>query len=215
MLIEEVLKRRFPAFAEDGLIEEIVAKAQLRTCRAGDVIIEPGSAIRFVPLIVFGSIKIMRVEPNGSEVYLYHLSMGQTCALSLTCCMGNKPSEVKAVAEEDCEFLALPVNLIEEWAGRYKSWNIFMLNTYQARFDELLQTLDSIAFSKLDQRIAEYLKKQSVALKTKRIETTHQQIAVELGSTREAVSRLLKQMENKGLVALGRNAIELQPALFE
>jgi CRP/FNR family transcriptional regulator len=129
--------------------------------------------------------------------------------------MGNKPSEVKAVAEEDCEFLALPVNLIEEWAGRYKSWNIFMLNTYQARFDELLQTLDSIAFSKLDQRIAEYLKKQSVALKTKRIETTHQQIAVELGSTREAVSRLLKQMENKGLVALGRNAIELQPALFE
>lgn len=215
MLIEEVLKRRFPAFAEDGLIEEIVAKAQLRTCRAGDVIIELGSAIRFVPLIVFGSIKIMRVEPNGSEVYLYHLSMGQTCALSLTCCMGNKPSEVKAVAEEDCEFLALPVNLIEEWAGRYKSWNIFMLNTYQARFDELLQTLDSIAFSKLDQRIAEYLKKQSVALKTKRIETTHQQIAVELGSTREAVSRLLKQMENKGLVALGRNAIELQPALFE
>lgn len=215
MLIEEVLKRRFPAFAEDGLIEEIVAKAQLRTCRAGDVIIEPGGAIRFVPLIVFGSIKIMRVEPNGSEVYLYHLGMGQTCALSLTCCMGNKPSEVKAVAEEDCEFLALPVNLIEEWAGRYKSWNIFMLNTYQARFDELLQTLDSIAFSKLDQRIAEYLKKQSVALKTKRIETTHQQIAVELGSTREAVSRLLKQMENKGLVALGRNAIELQPALFE
>jgi CRP/FNR family transcriptional regulator len=90
-----------------------------------------------------------------------------------------------------------------------------MLNTYQARFDELLQTLDSIAFSKLDQRIANYLKKQSVALKTKRIETTHQQISVELGSTREAVSRLLKQMENKGLVVLGRNAIELQPLLFE
>ena len=214
MLIEEVLKRRFPAFAEDGLIAEIAEKALLRTCNAGDVIIEPGSTIRFVPLIVFGSIKIMRVEPNGSEVYLYHLGMGQTCALSLTCCMGHKASEVKAVAEEDCEFLALPVNLIEDWAGRFRSWNIFMLNTYQARFDELLQTLDSIAFSKLDQRIANYLKKQSVALKTKRIETTHQQIAVELGSTREAVSRLLKQMENKGLVVLGRNAVELQPLLF-
>lgn len=208
-MIEQILKSRFKQLTEPELIDEIVKVSSLKTCNAHEEIILPGAYIKFVPLIVYGSIKITRVDDEGKEVYLYHLGAGQTCAISLNCCMSMRPSEIKAVAEEDTEFLAIPVNFLDEWMTKYKSWKAFMLETYRERFNDLIKTIDSIAFLKLDERLEKYLHEKSIAIKSKTIEITHQQIADELGSSREVISRLLKKMENNGVVVLGRNKIEI------
>jgi CRP/FNR family transcriptional regulator len=208
-MLEEIIQSRFKQFTEPELIKEIVKHGKLRTCLENEVIIEPGQYIKFVPLIVYGSIRILRVEEEGREFYLYHLSPGQTCAISLSCCSSARPSEVKAIAEEDTEFITIPVELIDEWMEKYKSWKAFIMETYRIRFNELIRTIDNIAFLKLDERLEQYLKEKSIIQKSKEIATTHQQIADELGSSREVISRLLKQMEQKGMVTLGRNKLTL------
>jgi len=207
-MIENIIKSRFKQLVEPELINEIVKVSTLKTCHANEVIIEPGAFIKFVPLIIYGSIKITRIDEEGKEVYLYHLSTGQTCAISLNCCMSMRPSEIKAEAEEDTEFLTIPVSYLDEWMTNYKSWKTFMLETYRERFNDLIKTIDSIAFLRLDERLEKYLDDKVKALKTRKLEITHQQIAEELNSSREVISRLLKKLEQKNKVTLGRNRLE-------
>jgi CRP/FNR family transcriptional regulator len=180
----------------------------LKTCLANETIITPGSYIKSVPLIVYGTIKISRVDAEGKEVFLYHITTGQTCAISLNCCMTMRPSEIKAEAEEDTEFLTIPVDYLDDWMTRYKSWKSFMLETYRDRFNDLIRTIDSIAFLKLDERLEKYLNEKVRVLKSRNIEITHQQIAEELNSSREVISRLLKKLEQQNRVKLGRNKLE-------
>lgn len=210
MLLQEVLKSRFKNFLEKELIVEIVEQGKLHTVEAGTVIIQPGSYVKFVPLIVHGSIKVLQVEEGGKELYLYHLYPGQTCAVSLNCCLGQMPSEIKAVAEEDTEFIAIPVKLVDEWMSKYQSWKVFIMQTHHDRFNELIRAINTIAFSRLDERLLKYLQDKSKALKSKSLSLTHQQVADELGSTREVVSRLLKMLERADKVELGRNTITLK-----
>ena len=208
-LIEQVLKNRFKQLNEPELIKEISEVGMLHSCTRDEEIIKPGAYIKFVPLIVYGTLRIMRVDEQGRDVYLYNLYPGDTCAISLNCCMSSRPSEIKAIAEEDTEFIAIPVNVLDDWMTRYKSWKQFMLETYRVRYDELIHTIDSIAFSKMDERLERYLEEKSRATKSRIIKMTHQQIASELGSSREVISRLLKQMEKNGQVVLRRNEVEL------
>lgn len=210
MLLEDVIRSKFKNFTEKKLIEDIAAHGKLHRIPAGAVIIEPGSFVKFVPLIVFGSIKVLQVEENGKELYLYHLYPGQTCAVSLNCCIGLTQSEIKAVAEEETEFIAIPVKLVDEWMGKYQSWKAFIMQTHHDRFNELIRTINNIAFSKLDERLYKYLLDKSKALKSKTINLTHQQVADELGSSREVISRLLKLLEKHGKLELGRNTITLK-----
>jgi CRP/FNR family transcriptional regulator len=195
-------------FTDPALIAEIKNKARVKTIPKDTVLMRPGDEIFFIPIVLSGSIRIIRQEPDGREVFLYHLYPGQTCAMSLTCCQAGKKSMIRAVAESDAEILQIPVQLTEDWYA-YPEWKAYISNNYSNRFEELLQVIDLIAFSHMDRQLLHYLEERSKALNTRILDITHQEIADELRAHREAISRLLRTMEQKKLVKLGRNSIEL------
>ncbi|MBS1636712.1 MAG: Crp/Fnr family transcriptional regulator [Bacteroidetes bacterium] len=195
-------------FTDKGLIAEIEKHGRQKTIAKDTVITKPGDEILFIPIVLKGSIRIIRQDNDGQEVFLYHLYPGQTCAMSLTCCQAGKKSMIKAVAETDTELVQIPVNLMEEWY-QYPQWRDYISNNYQNRFAELIQVIDLIAFSHMDKQLLHYLRERSKALNTRILDITHQEIADELHAHREAISRLLRTMEQKKLVKLGRNQIEV------
>lgn len=206
--IEQILSKHFPTLLDTDLIEGIKEHAIYREVDEGDLLMDIGGVIHNVPMIISGSVKVMREDEEGRELLLYYLRSGETCAMSLTCCMAFKRSEIRAVAQEKVTMLAIPVEYMDEWM-RFRDWRSFVMNTYRLRFEELLEALDSIAFLKMDERLLKYLHEKSNAMNTDEILMSHQEIAVDLNSSREVISRILKQMERKGLVKLGRNKIWL------
>jgi CRP/FNR family transcriptional regulator len=195
-------------FSDPNLNIEIEKNAKQKIIQKGAVLIKPGDEIIFIPIVIKGSIRIIRQDLDGQEVFLYHLYPGQTCAMSLTCCQSGKKSMVKAIAEIDSEILQIPIKLTEDWY-KYPEWKAYISNNYNNRFAELLQVIDLIAFSNMDKQLLHYLEERSKALNTRVLEVTHQEIADELHAHREAISRLLRIMEQKKLVRLGRNNIEV------
>ncbi len=206
--IDQILEQHFPTILDTDLVNGIKEHAVYREVEEGDLLMDIGSVIETVPMIISGSVKVMREDEEGRELLLYYLRSGETCAMSLTCCMAFKRSEIRAVAQEKVTMLAIPVAFMDEWM-RFRDWRSFVMNTYRMRFEELLEALDSIAFLKMDERLLKYLHEKSNALNTDEIPMSHQEIAVDLNSSREVISRILKQMERKGLVKLGRNKILL------
>lgn len=206
--IEDILSNNFPTILDTDLVEGIKAHASYREVAEGDLLMDIGSKIETIPMIISGSVKVMREDEEGHELLLYYLGKGETCAMSLTCCMAFKRSEIRAVAQEDLTMLAIPVEYMDEWM-KFRDWRSFVMNTYRMRFEELLEALDSIAFLKMDERLLKYLNEKSQSLNSREIHISHQDIAVDLNSSREVISRILKQMEIKQLVKLGRNNIEL------
>ena len=195
-------------FTDTRLLDEIERYTRRKTVQKDDVLMSPGDSIVFVPIVQKGVLRIVRRNTDGREVFLYHLYPGQTCAMAINCCQGNKKSTVKAIAEDTTEVMLVPVNLVEEWM-KYPEWKSFINSTYGARFGELLQVIDLIAFNNMDKQVLHYLEERAKAARTRSLFITHQQIADELHTHREAVSRLLRTMEEKNLVRLGRNTIEL------
>ncbi len=206
--IEEILDKHFPTLLDTDLIEGIKEHGIYREVEQGDLLMDIGSVIKNIPMIISGSIKVMREDEDGNELMLYYVHSGETCAMSLTCCMAFKRSEIRAVAQEKVTMLAIPVEYMDEWM-KYRDWRSYVMNTYRMRFEELLEAIDSIAFHKMDERVLKYLTEKSNAMNTEEIQMSHQEIAVDLNSSREVISRILKQMERKGLVKLGRNKIQL------
>lgn len=206
---KETIRKQFPVFTEIELLEEISEFGIERTFQRGDTIIRKGEYMKYMPLVFSGSIKIMREDDHGNEVLLYYLEGGNTCAMSITCCMKEEKSSIWAIAEEETRLLLIPVLKVDGWMKKYSSWKNFVMNSYATRMDSLLHTLDAIAFYSLDDRLLKYLKDRSSALHKSEFSITHSEIAKELNSSREAVSRLLKKLENMGKVELGRNKIKL------
>jgi CRP/FNR family transcriptional regulator len=206
--IEDILDKNFPTLLDTELVEGIKDNAEYRQVAEGDLLMDIGSVIKSIPMIVSGSVKVMREDEDGNELLLYYVQPGETCAMSLTCCMAFKRSEIRAVAQEPVEMLAIPVDYMDEWM-KYRDWRSFVMNTYRMRFEELLDALDSIAFHRMDERVLKYLQEKANSLNKEEIQMSHQEIAVDLNSSREVISRILKQMERKGLVKLGRNKILL------
>jgi len=195
-------------FSDSGLIAEINTQSRKKKLAKEEALIVPGYALVFVPIVLSGVLRIIREDEEGREVFLYHLYPSQTCAMALNCCQSGKKSMVKAVAEDETEVLLIPANLIDQ-LFKYQEWKTFINQTYSSRFAELIEVIDLIAFNNLDKKILNYLEKKKEALNTSILSITHQQIAAELNTHREAVSRLLRSMEQKGIVKLGRNTIEL------
>lgn len=209
MTIEE-LKAVLPNFTDPKLLQAILDKGQIMNLESGKVMMEPGQFIKMVPVVLEGSIKIMRVDEEGKELFLYYLDAGETCALSLTCCTAAKPSEIKAVVEERATIIAIPVAVHEQFSDEFKQWKDFVANTYQNRFQEMLVALDAVAFKRMDERLMRYIVTKMKQHKANELHTTHQEIANELGTSREVVSRLLKQLEKKKWIELGRNVIYIR-----
>ncbi len=205
----------FRSIFEGQLIAEMEQHGRLLNLPAGTVMLEPGSYVKSIPLLVKGSIKVLRQGNDANEILLYYVSPMETCAMSLTCCVSNQKSNVKAITEEDTLLISLPVSKSDEWMAAFPSWKQFIMQTYRNRFEELLKAIDGIAFHKVDERLLHYLIEKSNLLKTSEINISHQQIAEELNSSREVISRLLKQLEQRGLVSVGRNRITLHKSEIE
>lgn len=203
------IEKRFRNTFEPGLIKEIKANAEFLSVPAGGVILDIGQNIRLMPIILSGSVKISRVDDEGKEILLYYVNPNESCAMTFTCCMQQIDSKVKAVAEEDVELLALPIDLMDQWMGKYHTWKNFVMGTIQSRFDELLQAIDQIAFQQLDKRLETYLREKSKVTGSSLINLSHEQIANDLASSRVVISRLLKKLENDQRVLLYRNQIKL------
>ncbi|WP_226390996.1 Crp/Fnr family transcriptional regulator [Penaeicola halotolerans] len=206
--LSQILKANFKHL-ENDLRDEIVQFGKLESIPAGDLLMDMGSPITYVPLIFEGNIKVTREDEEGNEIFLYYLESGDSCALSLICSGRERISRIRAVATEDVVAIMIPIAKMDEWMVKYKTWYYFVLETYQYRLEELLRTIDSIAFKKMDDRIVEYLRKTSETQNSLTLHATHQSIAQELNSSREVISRLLKKLEQKGMIKLGRNQIEI------
>lgn len=201
-------KEIFPQF-EPELIAVLEKEAVFKTFAAGEVIMRTGQYIKSTVLILSGQIKIYRENDEGGEFLMYYLGPGQACAISMICAIQSQTSEIMAKAEEDTEVLMLPIQLMDELMNKYKSWYQFVIQTYRSRFDELLSVIDNIAFRNMDERLEFYLKRHASKTGKKNIELSHQQIADDLHTSREVVSRLLKKMEQRKQLQLHRNMIEL------
>ena len=203
------LKENFTNIFEDALIEEINEVGTLKEVKEGEKLIEIGDYVRSMPLLISGAIKILREDDDGNELLLYFLERGDTCAMTLTCCLGQTKSEIRAIAELDTTLIMIPIQKMEEWTGKYKSWRNFVFQSYHERLTEMLETIDSIAFYNMDERLVKYLQNKKKVTKDSLINSTHQEIAYELHTSRVVVSRLLKKLESMGKIELYRNSIKI------
>ena len=209
-MTRDKLRQALPNLTDPKLVDRLVEKGQVSTFEPGKTLMEPGQFVKAVPLVLEGSIKIMRMDEDGKELFLYYLEPGETCALSLTCCSASKPSEIKAVIEEKATLLFIPIQVHEQLTDEFKQWKDFVSSTYQHRFQELLTVLDAVAFKRMDERLMNYIVTKMKQLKSNELHTTHQEVANELGTAREVISRLLKQLEKKKWIELGRNVIYIR-----
>lgn len=194
---------------EPALVNEMQQFGELKYFKEGDIIMDYGKYIRMMPIVVSGTIKVFRKDDQGKEILLYYLSSSESCSMAYSCCVEAKKSEVKAIAEDNVELIAIPNIKLDEWLCKYPSWKNYIMRSFNERFLELLKSIESIAFHKLDERLIAYLKEKQRLSGSSIIKASHNVIADELATSRVVVSRLLKQLENDGRILLYRNEIKL------
>jgi CRP/FNR family transcriptional regulator len=203
------LNHIYGSIFESALIQEINQVGTYREVEAGTEIIRTGEYIKSIPLLLSGAIKVIREYDNGEELLLYYVEEGNTCSMSMSCCVEQRKSQIKAVAELDTLIIMIPIKKMEEWLGRYQSWRTFVFSNYQNRIEEVLESLERVAFERLDERLEDYLKEKARINTEHSVFQTHKEIAEELHSSRVVISRLLKKLEQMGAIKLHRNHIEL------
>ncbi|WP_109832226.1 Crp/Fnr family transcriptional regulator [Reichenbachiella versicolor] len=206
--MEQLLIAKFGKLFQKDLIDEILDCIKFKEVDSGEVIIDYGKYVKSIPLVLDGSIKVIREDNKGHELFLYYLGGGDTCAMSLTCCLKHKKSEIRAVAETNVMVGMIPLEQMDNWM-KFSSWRQFVFNSYNERFEEMLSALDSVAFMKLDERLMNYLLDIKQNTGSFVISRTHQDIAKDLGTSRVVISRLLKKLEENGQIELHRNKIEV------
>lgn len=199
----------FKTVFEPELIQKIEEIASLTHVKEGDYLLDYGQIVRSIPILISGTVKVMRMDEEGRELLLYYVNSQESCAMTFTCCMEQFPSEIKAIAEKDVTMISIPVKYMDEWLMKYPTWKSFIMRTIQNRFTEMLNTIDQIAFQKLDERLIHYLKQKSTTLNSKLINISHEEIANDLATSRVVISRLLKKLENDKQLLLYRNQIKL------
>jgi CRP/FNR family transcriptional regulator len=206
MLSKEALKKIFPEW-EDGLYDAIIDKAELREAHSGTTLLKMGQNIKSAMLVVEGTIKLYQEGEDGGEYFMYHLNPGEACAVTLVCNYHHEQSQVLAKAVTDIQYLAIPIEYMEKWLNEFKSWHYFVIRTYRSRYEELLKTIHETAFKNMDERLEFYIKKH-VKQFGHSVQLTHQEIANDLNTSREVVSRLLKKMENNRWIIMNRNSFD-------
>lgn len=202
-----VIRKTFP-FLEKGLIEEISHVSEMRDLTHGQSILGEGDYIKSFPMILAGCLRVVRLSEDGNELLLYYLNQGEICAMALTCCIGLQKSSIKMTAEEDSVILTVPVEYPEKWMSDYRSWKEFMMYSYRKRFDELIEIIDAIAFMKLDERLIRFFRERFRSTGKTVFSGTHQEIALQLNTSREVITRLLRNLERSNLVVTERHFID-------
>ncbi|BAV05088.1 CRP/FNR family transcriptional regulator, anaerobic regulatory protein [Filimonas lacunae] len=202
-------KTKFAKFFEPALLAELEEKAMIVEVNSGDVMLNIGQAIRAIPLLASGAIKVSRISDEGQELLLYYVKEGESCAMTFNCSMLAQTSVIKGTAEEDSVLVCVPVALMEQWMVKFPSWKKYVMTTILNRFTEMIKSIDEVAFKKMDERLANYLKEKSSISGSSVINLTHQQIADELGTNRVVISRLLKKLENEKKLLIYNKQIKL------
>lgn len=205
---------KFQYLFEAELINEICGSGTLRRFSENEIIIDIGDSIDYMPLVISGSIKILTEDKEGSELLLYYLEMGDTCAVTLNSCSNSSKSTIRAMAESETELLFVPVNKMDEWMVKYKSWRKYVMESFQFRFKELLAAMDNIVFNSLEDRLKNYLRDKALIAKSNILPITHLDIANDLHSSRVVISRLMKKLEKEGLISQTRNKIQFTDPQF-
>jgi len=208
MIIQE-LKQQFGYLFDEGLMEKISEVGIIKEFRKDDIIIDIGQDLNYIPLLLEGNIKIIREDDSGHEILLYVLEHGDTCAMSLICCMKKSKSKIRASADKNSKVILIPVHYMTEWFNQNENWRNFILQSYQIRFNEMLETIDTLAFMKMDERIYKYLIDQVKLNANNVLNITHQKISEDLNTSRVVVSRLLKQLEDEKKIKTGRHKIKV------
>jgi CRP/FNR family transcriptional regulator len=206
MLSKENLTKLFPDW-EDGLYDAIIKEAELKEAKAGTTLLKMGQNIKSAMLVVEGTIKLYQEDETGGEYFMYHLNPGEACAVTLVCNYHHEQSQVLAKAVTDIQYLAIPIEFMEKWLNEFKSWHYFVIKTYRSRYEELLKTIHEIAFKNMDERLEFYILKY-VKQFGSIVNLTHQDIANDLNTSREVISRLLKKMEHNGWIVMNRNSFD-------
>jgi CRP/FNR family transcriptional regulator len=180
-----------------------------KTFAEGEVILNENAYIKAIPIVTTGSIRVMRTDDDGREILLYYIKAGESCIMSFLGGLHQDTSKVRAIAEEETEILFIPIDKVNLLIKEFPEWLDYIFRLYHKRFEELLEVVNAIAFKKLDERLLNFIKRKCEITKSETLYVTHEQLANELGTARVVVSRLLKQMEDEGLVKLGRNKISL------
>lgn len=195
---------------EQDLLDEIQKVGQLKKVPKGELMIDLGETISYIPLLLEGAIKVVREDDSGEELLLYFVEFGNTCAMTLNCCLENTVSEIRAICEADTSLIMVPVKFMDQWLSKYFSWRKFVFDNYQNRLNEMLKAIDALTFLRLDERLEKYLLDKSNVIQSNQLSVTHLEIATDLNSSRVVISRLLKKMEKQGQLVLGRNTITLK-----
>ena len=204
----EILKKLFPSFS-NTLADDINAYSSDQSFVAGTIIMRTGEYIKNTVLVLSGRIKIYREDNDGGEFFMYYLQPGQACAISMICATKNEQSQIMAKVVEDVELVMIPLPFMDKWMMQHRSWYEFVIDTYRSRFEEVFEVVDSIAFRAMDERLEFYLKRHKEVCGCVDLKLSHQEIATELNTSREVISRLLKKLERRGELKLHRNHIEL------
>lgn len=201
------LKDAYHFIFEEELLQEIYDCGIYKLVPEGGKLMEIGDYVTSMPLLLGGAVKILREDKEGDELLLYFLERGDTCALTLSCCIGKTKSEIRAVAEMDTEIVMIPIEKMEEWTSKYKTWRNFVFESYHTRLREMLETIDTIAFMNMDQRLMRYLQDKAKINQSEELNVTHQKIAYDLNTSRVVISRILKKLELEEKIRLQRNYI--------
>jgi len=204
------LNEHYSSIFEKELIDEIVNIGILRTIKSNELLIDIGDKMTHVPLILNGAVKIIREDDNGDEIALYFLEKGDTCAVSFVNCIHRTESMFRGVTEKETEGVFIPVESIDTWLKKYESWRHFIIDSYHLRLIEMVESIDSLAFMKLDSRLLKYLKDKVNVMNDNILKITHQEIADDINTSRVVVSRLLKVLENEGKIKIRRNRIIIE-----
>jgi len=203
------LHERFQNIFSNELIQDICYNGQLKNFQTEETIVNIGDEMKYFPLIVSGSLKILTEDKDGKELLLYYLEVGDTCAVTLTLDSHVKKSKIRAIAEEITQVLFLPISKVDEWMEKYKEWRHFIMDTYNYRMSEMLEAIDNLAFHNMEERILKYLRDKAMVSGSKEIHGTHADIANDLHSSRVVISRMLGKLEKDGLITHSRNKVEL------
>ena len=212
--LAQTLRDLFPVFDQRDLVDWLVEQSQCKTLEADTRLLQTGSTIRHIPLVLSGLVKVSREDAEGREIFLYYIQPGETCAMTMSACYRGDFSRINAVTQESGTLLLLlPADKIQEATRRFPAWQRFAFDSFGSRYDELLYTLEGVVFQQLDERLRRYLREKASAQHSNRLQISQQQIADDLNSSREVISRLIRQFEEKGLLRHARGVIEILSAM--
>jgi CRP/FNR family transcriptional regulator, anaerobic regulatory protein len=207
--LKEILLAHYSEIFEEDLIDEIVKVGYFNKIENGKFLVDIGDYLTHIPLIIKGVVKIIRQEKEGDELALYYLEPGDTCAISFANCINKKKSIFRGIAETDIEAIFIPVEYVDDWLVKYKSWRYFIIDSYHFRLLEMVESIDSLAFMKMKARIWKYLTHKVRISNDIDLEITHQEIATDLNSSRVVITRILKKLHDEGKIYSTRSKVKV------